>query len=49
VVDDARAKVMKRELEKQTVVKFEFPQIRRVYANMMAQGKVTMVISESEV
>jgi hypothetical protein len=48
VVDEARAKLTKRELAKQQIVRFEFGQVRRVYANMMAQGKVTLVISESE-
>jgi hypothetical protein len=48
VVDEARTKLTKRELAKQQIVRFEFAQVRRVYANMMAQGKVTMVVSESE-
>ncbi len=46
VVDEA--KMTKRELQKQQLIKFEFTQIRRVYASMMNMGKVTLVVSESE-
>jgi hypothetical protein len=46
IVDDTRVKLTKKELSKQLLVKFDFPQIRKVYATMMQQGKVTLVVSE---
>ncbi len=46
VLDEAKAKLSKRELSKCQIAKFEFPQIRRVYATQMDKGKVSMVISE---
>ncbi|TNV84578.1 hypothetical protein FGO68_gene7676 [Halteria grandinella] len=48
ILNESKLKLSKRELRKQLIIQFEFPQIRRIYANQMAQGKLSMVIAEED-
>ena len=48
VVDEAKAKLSKKELKHNEIVTFSFNQIKRVYAAQMGLGKVSLVVAEDE-
>jgi hypothetical protein len=46
VLDENRLKLGKKDLKRQEMVTFEFPQIKAIYASNLSQGKISLVISE---